>query len=99
MKSHWVQLLLCLLFSAGIWLIHNLSQTYVNIVSMPVVAESNLPGHAGVSSSDATITAQVKATGFRQAKLSRRHRRPGRVVFDAADFRQEGGNLVMIPVS
>ena len=66
MKSHWVQLLLCLLFSAGIWLIHNLSQTYVNIVSMPVVAESNLPGHAGVSSSDATITAQVKATGFRQ---------------------------------
>ncbi len=99
MKSHWVQLLLCLLFSAGIWLIHNLSQTYVNIVSMPVVAESNLPGHAGVSSSDATITAQVKATGFRQAKLSRRHRRPGRVVFDAADFRQEGDNLFMIPVS
>lgn len=99
MKSHWVQLLLCLLLSAGIWLIHNLSQTYVNIVSMPVVAESNLPGHAGLSSSDATITAQVKASGFRQAKLSRRHRRPERVVFDAADFKQEGGNIFQLPVS
>jgi len=98
-KSHWIQLLLCLLLSAGIWLIHNLSQTYVNIVSMPVVAESNLPGHAGVSSSDATITAQVKATGFRQAKLSRRHRRAKDVVFDVSDFRQEGDNLYMIPVS
>lgn len=99
MKSHWVQLLLCLLLSAGIWLIHNLSQTYVNIVSMPVVAESNLPGHAGVSSSDATVTAQVRATGFRQAKLSRRHRRPERVAFDAADFRQEGDNIFQLPVS
>lgn len=99
MKSHWVQLLLCLLLSAGIWLIHNLSQTYVNIVSVPVVAESNLPGHSGASYTDATVTAQVKATGFRQASLSRRYRRPVRVVFDASDFRQEGDNMYSIPVS
>ncbi len=86
------------MLSAGIWLIHNLSQTYVNLVSVPVVAESNLPGHAGQSSSDATISAMVRGSGFRQAGLSRRHRRPERVVFNAADFRQEGDNLFVIPV-
>ncbi len=86
------------MLSAGIWLIHNLSQTYVNLVSVPVVAESNLPGHAGLSSSDATISAMVRGSGFRHAGLSRRHRRPERVAFDAADFRQEGDNLFVIPV-
>ena len=99
MKSNWVQLLLCLLLSAGIWLIHNLSQTYVNMVSVPVAAESNLEGHAGAATAEATVSAQVKATGFRHARLSGRHKRPVRVVFSPSDLMHESGNLYTVPVS
>ncbi len=99
MKNNWVQLLLCLLLSAGIWLIHNLSQVYVNLVSVPVSAESNIEGHAGTSATEVTVSAQVKASGFRHAKLSGRHKRPVRVSFSPSDFRHEGGNLYSIPVS
>ena len=89
----WAQLLLCLLVSAGIWLIHNLSQTYVNIVSVSIVAESNIDGRSRRSTSDATVTAQVRASGFRQASLGRRDKRPVTVVFDAADFSHVGGDV------
>ena len=92
----WAQLLLCLLVSAGIWFIHNLSQNYVNIVSVPVVAESNIDGRARRSTSDATVTAQVRASGFRQASLGRRNKRPVTVSFDAADLRHESGDLYAI---
>lgn len=92
----WAQLLLCLLVSAGIWLIHNLSQSYANIVSVSVVAESNIDGRARRSTSDATVTAQVRASGFRQASLARRNKRPRTVVFDPADFRREEGDLYSI---
>ena len=92
----WAQLLLCLLISAGIWLIHNLSQSYVNIVSVPIVAESNIDGRAGRSTTDATVTAQVRASGFRHASLGRRNKRPATVVFDAADCRHEGGDLYSV---
>lgn len=99
MKSHWVQLLLCLLLSAGIWLIHNLSQVYVSIVSVPVVADSNIEGHSGTSSTEAAVSAQLKATGFRHAKMSGRHKRPVRIRVSPSDFRHEDGNLYSIPVS
>ena len=89
----WAQLLLCLLVSAGIWLIHNLSQTYVNIVSVSIVAESNIDGRSRRATSDATVTAQVRASGFRQASLGRRDKRPVTVVFDAADFSHVGGDV------
>jgi len=99
MKSNWVQLLLCLLLSAGIWLIHNLSQTYVSLVSVPVAAESNIEGHAGASTTEATVTAQVRASGFRHARMSGRYHRPIRVSVSPSDFRREGDNLYSIPVS
>ena len=84
----WAQLLLCLLISAGIWFIHNLSQSYVNIVS--------IDGRARRSTTDATITAQVRTSGFRQASLGKRNKRPVTVVFDAADLRREEGDLFSV---
>lgn len=91
--KRWAQFLLCLLVSAGIWLIHNLSQNYVNIVSVPIVAESNIDGRARRSTSDATVTAQVRASGFRHASLSKRDKRPKTVVIDAADLHHDSGDL------
>lgn len=87
--SRWVQFLLCVLLSAGIWLTLNLSRDYVSMVSVPVVAVSNIEGRAAVSTSEATATAQVGASGFRHVLLGRKHKRPVQVAFAAADFRHE----------
>ncbi len=85
-----------MLFSAGFWLVLNLSQDYVSIVSVPVVAQSNIEGRSAVSTSEATATAQVSASGFRHIFLSRQHKRPVQVTFAAADFRPEQGEWYSI---
>ena len=94
--KNWVQFLLCVLFSASIWLVLNLSQDYVAIVSAPVVARSNLEGRAAVSQSEATATAQVTASGYRHLVMARRHKRPVQVDFAAADFRHLAGDRYSI---
>lgn len=92
-----VQLVLCLLLSAGIWLIHNLSESYVDMVSVPVLAQSNIDGHTDVASTEATITAQVKASGFRHLKLQRWRNRVKRVAFASDELHAEGGNIYSVP--
>ncbi|MBQ9660398.1 MAG: hypothetical protein IJV37_03915 [Bacteroidales bacterium] len=94
--KNWVQFLLCVLFSAGLWLVLNLSRDYVAIESVPVVARSNIEGRAAVSTSEATATAQVAASGFRHLALGRRYRRPVQVVFTASDFRHEKEEMYAI---
>lgn len=85
--KYWVRFLLCVLFSASIWLVLNMSQNYVAIVSAPVIARSSIEGRSAVSSSEATATAQVSASGFRHFVLSRPHKRAVQVDFAATDFR------------
>lgn len=97
--KNWVRLILCLLLSAGIWLIHNLSLTYVEVVSVPVIAQSNLDGRASTSSTDNSVVARVKASGFRLARFSGKHRRPVAVNFDASDFRHIKGDVYVIQAS
>lgn len=94
--KNWVQFLLCVLFSAGLWLVLNLSQDYVSIVSVPVVARSNIEGRSAVSASEATATAQVAASGFQHVSLGRRHKRAVQVDFAAADFRHEKEEMYAI---
>lgn len=86
----WVQFLLCVVLSAAFWLVVNMSQDYVALVSVPVVAESNIEGRAAVSTSEATATAQVGASGFRHMVLARKHKRAVQANFAAADFRYVG---------
>ena len=93
----WAQFLLCVLFAASIWLVLNMSQHYVAVVNVPVTARSNIEGHAALSQSEATVTAQVSATGYRHVVLARRHKRATQVNFAAADFRHEEGNRYAIP--
>ena len=95
----WGQLFLCLLLSTSIWLIHNLSRSYVEVVSVPVSAESNLTGRARLSESNAYISAKVKATGFRLLRLGKKNRRAVKVFFDPSDFRHLGGDVYRIPSS
>ena len=92
----WVQFLLCVLFSASIWLVLNLSQDYVAIVSVPVTARSNIEGRGALSQSEATATAQVTASGYRHVVMARRHKRAVQVEFAASDFRHAGGDRYAI---
>lgn len=96
---NWVRFFLCLLLSGGIWLIHNLSQSYADIVSVPVQALSNIEGRARTSSSEAVVSARVRASGFRLLRLSRKHRRAVEAEFDAADFRHVEGDFFSVPTS
>ena len=68
MKS-WTTFLLCVLFSAGIWLVHNLSQEYTEVVNVPVIADSSIKGRASSSTESVTISARCSATGFRLLSL------------------------------
>ena len=90
MNRYLVQLLWCLLVSAGVWLVLNLSLSYVSLVSVPVVAESNIDGRANQSTSDATITAQVRASGFRHASMSDYKKRAVKLYIEPEDLKYVG---------
>ena len=90
--KNWVRFLLCVVFAASIWLVLNLSQNYVAIVSVPVIARSNIEGRAAVSQSEATASAQVSATGFRHILMGRSHKRTKQVTFASTDFRRVAGD-------
>ncbi len=97
--KHWVSLLLCMLLSAGIWLVHNLSQRYSEIVSVPVVVESNIEGHARRSSSEMTASAMVNASGFHLIRLGSASKKPALVEIAAADLVHTEGDYYAVPVA
>ena len=72
--KHWPHFLLCLLLSASIWLIHNLSQDYAGTVSVPVVGHSALRGRAAVAKEAVTVSARCSATGFKLLQLKHQRR-------------------------
>lgn len=83
--KHWSQFLLCLLLSASVWLIHNLSLKYTEVVSVSVLAQSSLRGRAASASEPVMVNARCVATGFRLFGL-RHSRRDVPVVIDPEDF-------------
>ena len=95
MKS-WVNILVCVALSAGIWLIHNLSREYSGLVSVPVLAESNIPGRSSTASSEVMISARIQSTGYKIASLSRSRQRPQTVEIDAEDLVSAGGDFYSI---
>lgn len=60
-----VVLLLALLLAFSVWLIHKLSQEYSVYLSVNVVAESNIQGRSGKSSSGVEVMARCRTTGWR----------------------------------
>ena len=95
--KNWVDLLLCLLLSSGIWLIHNLSQEYSDIVNVPVVVVSNIEGRARSSVTDATVSGRVTAIGFQLIRLN--NVKPVEVFMDASDFVPVEGDQFFIPAA
>ena len=93
--KNWQYFAGCLALSAGIWLIHNLSNMQTDVVSVQVIAESNIAGRAAVSSEAVLLTARCKASGFRLLYIESK-KDALRVRFDADDFTHEEGDYYSI---
>ena len=78
----------------GIWLAHNLSLTYTDLVSVGVVAESNMEGRAQRSASEVEVTARVRASGFHLIWMARR--RSVTVFFRAEDLQHREGDVFSV---
>lgn len=82
-----------LLVASVVWLITNLSRPYSGLISVPVIAESNIDGHSDRSANAATAVARCHASGFvlLRNRMDRK-RQPVRVRFDRQDLRSAGGD-------
>ena len=98
----WAVIALSLLLAFGIWLLTNLSSDYVSVLSVNVVAESNLEGRMETSSNEAVIQARCRTSGFNIRKLHRLDaaKEPRRVRINAADLHPaRGEDAFFIPAS
>ena len=89
----WIVLLLSLALSFSIWLIHSMSGTYSGVMTVPVEAESNLEGRAGLSTIQSVAVARVRTTGFNLVlSAGRERRKPVRIKVDPQDLRYSSGD-------
>ncbi len=79
-RRDWVVLLLALLLAFSIWLIHNLSLRYNDYLSVPVIAVSNIDGHAETSANRCEVLARCRTTGYNVLKYNRRAKRNAKKV-------------------
>lgn len=95
LKGSWLNFLLCLLLSASVWLFYNLSQEYSEIENVIVNASSNIDGRAEYASSEVTVTARCKASGWKLMRLGRSNKTKD-VFFESKDVRRtDGDNFVV----
>lgn len=83
---------LAVVLAAGIWLLHGLSQNYTKLVNVPVQVESNLTGHASISSNTSVVSARCRTTGMNLLRLGKASRRKPLVIdILPEDLRHIGG--------
>lgn len=88
-----------LLLAFSIWLIHNLSLKYTEIISVPVVAKCNLDHCKNISENACNITARASASGYDIIRLNRRsnkNRVPRTVSFDRNIMHHENSDVYYI---
>ncbi len=89
--------LLSLLLAFSIWISHNLSLQYSSVVSVPVIARSNIEGHQAESSNTSPVVARCRTTGYRLLRKNRMSRREQlRVYFSPDDLHHEEGDVYYI---
>ena len=88
--------ILAVLASVVIWLISNLSETTSDIVSVQVVAHSNLVGHSDVAEESVTIAAVVSGSGFSLLNLALSTNKIVDVTFDPEDLTNRDGDFFTI---
>jgi len=95
-EKGWAKLLLCVLLSASIWLVHNLSQDYPETESVTLQVSSAIEGRSVAAADEVVVTARCVTSGFNHISLSRRSR-PVAVEIDPADFEHVSGDSYRIP--
>ena len=85
-RRDWVVFLLALLLAFSIWLIHNLSLKYNDYLSVSVVAQCNIPGHAYRSANRCEVTARCRATGYKLIRSYINRRKSHTVTFRASEM-------------
>jgi len=93
--KNWMNFLLCVLLAAGIWLLHNMSQTYSEVMSVPVVVVSDIPGRASSSNNAAVVAARCNTTGWRHFAAGIRYSgsKVEKVFISSKDLVYEQGNF------
>lgn len=85
-----------LLLAYGIWLIHNLTLYYTEVVSIPVRAVCRIDGHSGISSNDALVQCRCRITGFNLISFAGKRKKPVTVRFSAQDMHRGGGDVFYV---
>lgn len=86
-----------LLLAYGIWLIHNLSLNYSEVVRVPVQARCDIIGHADMSSNSTVVLARCRARGFGLIYLAGSEKRdPVTVSFNSTDMHPKGEELYYV---
>ena len=89
--------LLSLLLAFSIWISHNLTLQYSSVVSVPVIARSNIEGHSAESSNTSPVVARCRTTGYRLLKKNRMSRRGQLYVyFSPDDLHPDEGDVYYI---
>ena len=89
--------LLSLLLAFSIWISHNLSLQYSSVVSVPVIATSNIEGHQAESSNTSPVVARCRTTGYRLLRRNRMSRKGQlRVYFSPDDLHHEEDDIYYI---
>ena len=85
----WIVFVMSILLAGFVWFASNLSQEYSGTISVPVVAVSNIEGHARESSNIVVVSARCRTDGFRLVReQSRRERKVVKVRFESGDLRR-----------
>lgn len=89
-----------LLLASSIWLSYTIDQDYSEVLRVPVVAESNIPGRYPTSSNISMIEARCRTSGYRIMHLHRQeNKKPLTVHFDPAVFDRRAGDEFFVSSS
>lgn len=89
--------MLSLLFAFSIWLVYNLTLNYTKVISVPVVAFSNLDGHKQTSSNTSMVLGRCHTRGFDLIRLGKAtEKKPITVKFSPTDLHQKRDDLFYV---
>lgn len=94
--KNYLRIILAVLLSISIWLIYNLSQPSTDLVTVDLVAHSNIEGRAADASEQVQVVAVCGATGFRLIRLARQSKKPVDVFINASDLEHKEGEFFTI---
>lgn len=96
--KNYALIIFAFLASLLIWLLSNLSQQTADVVSVPVMVESNIPGHTLSASDQVELSAAVRTTGYKLIGLHSK-RKSVKLVVDHQYLSPAGGDYYELSAS